>query len=89
MESVNSNKLALDGELFISYFDVCSSYARLFLFLFLNLNSGKKFWNLFHLQPMRDQKVPFSEDEILYEVDLLTFDIYILYRMDIKMLFYE
>ena len=21
------------------------------------LNSGKKFWNLFHLQPMRDQKV--------------------------------
>lgn len=26
------------------------------------LNPGKKFWNLFHLQPMRDQKVLFLDN---------------------------
>ena len=77
----DSSKLALNGKLFINYCDVCWSVCCLrpflFFFLVLNLNSGKKFWNLFHLQPMRDQKVTFSEDEILNHVDSLSFDIYL------------
>lgn len=40
----------------------CVYLKVIYFFFLLNLDAGKKFWNLFHLQPMRDQKVLFSED---------------------------
>jgi hypothetical protein len=39
--------------------------------LMISRLSGKKFWNLFHLQPMRDQKVTeILLNQILYSISI-------------------
>lgn len=43
---------------------VCSFLWFILVIIFhFSLHSGKKFWNLFHLQPMRDQKVHYHQSQ--------------------------
>lgn len=50
------NASILDSLLLPQYWFVCWLVGTIMSYMISNI-AGKKFWNLFHLQPMRDQKV--------------------------------